>query len=81
MPHGPTNQPTKRQAEAIAAIRSFQSEHGYGPSIADLARGLAISPSAAVGLITALRLKRLVATSPGVARSLRVLDAADSHSA
>jgi SOS-response transcriptional repressor LexA len=63
---------TDRQSEVAEFIRQWWTEHGYGPSLADLAGGLAISKPTA--LETVRRLKRLgvVKYTPKTARSTRL---------
>lgn len=63
---------TDRQREVVDFIRQWWAEHGYGPSLQDMADGLAISKPVALG--TVRRLKRLGAVkyTPRVARSTRL---------
>ena len=63
---------TDRQSEVVEFIRQWWKDHGYGPSLADLAMGLSISKPTA--LETVRRLKRLgvVKYTPRIARSTRL---------
>ena len=45
---------TKRQAEALAAIRRFRSENGYSPTYKDIGEMLGISKVSAFQLVGSL---------------------------
>lgn len=66
--------PTDRQQEFVEAIRAFINENGYGPSVRDLCKALAIrSPNGVVTQLTALCKKGVVTWDASRARSIRVV--------
>lgn len=63
-----------RQKEVLSLIVSFSEEHGYPPTLADLAQCLGLKNRMTVHQhVAALRKKGLVHWEPGLNRSLRVL--------
>lgn len=69
---------TVRQRRILEYVRSHHAEHGYAPSLRDIAAkvGLA-SPSAVRYQIGVLEGMGWIRRAPGVARALIVLDPAD----
>ncbi len=66
------NQLTPRQLQLLKAIRAFQAEQCYSPTIAELASELDISRSTTFEHITELRNKGLLSALPARARSLKL---------
>ena len=67
---------TPRQLELLRAIAMFRASRCYLPTIGELAERLGISRSTAFEHIAELRSKKLLASSPGRARSLKLTAAA-----
>lgn len=65
---------TARQWRILGHIASYIETHGYGPSLRDIAlmAGLA-AQSVALVHVRALESKGMVARTPGVARSIRLV--------
>jgi repressor LexA len=75
----PTTTLTPRQAEVLAAIKRFQDEHGYCPTIRELGELLTITSSNGVAShLRALEkkgaLRRVVVNGRKVARAWSVVD-------
>ncbi|MEE9394083.1 MAG: transcriptional repressor LexA [Planctomycetota bacterium] len=69
---------TPRQIEVLAFIRRFIAERGFAPTLAEIAAGLGFrSANASAQHVRLLVKKGALAVDPGVARSLRVLEAKD----
>lgn len=69
---------TYRQRCVLEAIRSYQAEHGYAPSMRDIAAlsGLS-SPSSAAYQVRELAGRGWIRRHPGLPRALVVLNPAD----
>jgi SOS-response transcriptional repressor LexA len=65
--------PSPRQAEALAVIAGFTRDHGFAPALSDIAAAMNVSISGAAALVDALRRKGLATSTPGIARSLRIV--------
>lgn len=66
------NRLTARQAQTLEYVRSYAEEHGYSPSLREVAKELGITPNGAQEKLKALEAKGAIARTPGVARSLRI---------
>lgn len=64
---------TIRQAEVVAAIRNFQHQHGYQPSIRELSRLLDLARGTIVGHMKALAKKNIIVRHPRIARSIEIV--------
>ena len=62
---------TDRQSEVVEFVRHWWAEHGYGPSMQDIADGLTISESAALRTVRLLAQKGALKYTPRVKRSTR----------
>ena len=65
---------TEIQSATLEAIVTFSELHGYPPSLYDLARILGVSRTAIVDRLDALETKGAIRRTPGVHRSLAVID-------
>lgn len=75
MPNSALSQPvhlTPRQHQVLEAIFVSQQDRGYSPTMAELARELALSRSTVFEHIAELREKGLLSICPGKARSSRL---------
>ena len=61
---------TKRQQQTKAVIRAFMREHGYAPTVRELARAMDIDVRAAFGHILALERKGAITRDRGKSRSI-----------
>lgn len=69
--------PTERQALILELIRRHWREHGFGPTLAELAAAAGLPFGSSVqGHVLALCRKGYVAWKPGSSRTLRVVEAA-----
>jgi len=65
---------TPRQRDVLAFVEWFIGEHEYSPSVRDVAQHFEFqSTRSAADLLDALKAKGCIASTPGVARSIRVL--------
>lgn len=65
---------TKRQAEALAFIKLFIYERGYGPSVEEIAKGLGITAkSGAHRLVVALERRGYITRLEGKSRSIALV--------
>lgn len=67
---------TKRQAEALAFLKDFQSEHGVAPTYAEAASALGISRTAAFNRIHQLKKRGHIQMLSHQCRSITLVDAA-----
>lgn len=71
------NDLTKKQSEALEAIREFLSKHNYAPSYRDVMRDMGIkSPATAYNHVQALRDKGYITLREGHMRSVELTDKA-----
>ena len=63
---------TSRQREVFNAIVGFRDEHGYSPSIRDLALHLGVSVHAADCHVRVLAKKGVISRAPNVARGITI---------
>jgi repressor LexA len=64
----------KRRAEILTFIRTYSSEHGYSPSIAEIGVAVGIvSPNAVRNHLHKLRDDGVIELTPRVARSIRIV--------
>ena len=61
---------TDRQAAVLTYIHDYIDDHGYSPSVIDVAKAFSILPNAAWQHIHALQDKGELKTTYGVARSI-----------
>lgn len=64
-------QPTAKQLETLQAIRDFIAQHGYSPSIQELADGAQILPNAMQCRIDSMERRGLITRTPRISRSIR----------
>lgn len=64
---------TAKEARVLDAIAEFVAEHGYSPTIRDVAKAIGKVPSTAAYHLLNLERAGLVASTPGTARSLRLV--------
>jgi len=65
---------TQRQEDVVRFVRDYVAERHYSPSVRDVAKWFGISPNAAWCHVKAIEAKGVMAHSPGIPRSLRLLD-------
>ena len=65
-----------RQEAALQFIRGFYVEHGYPPSLAEVAIGLGVARSTAQAHVDALQAKGYLSREPGRGRALALPGAA-----
>lgn len=66
-----------RKDKALEYIVAYVAEHGYPPSLQDIADGVGlVARSSALRLVRALEADGAISRQPGIARSTRVLDRA-----
>lgn len=65
---------TERQQEVVDFIRRWWAEHGYGPSLAEMAEGLAISKPVALDTVRRLHRLKVLKYTPRTARSTRLAE-------
>lgn len=63
---------TPRQNAVLAFVCDFRAEHGYSPSLREIAAHLVVTLNAANGHVHALEAKGLIDRDEGVARSIRL---------
>ncbi len=69
------NEPTKRQQQVVDAIRGYQAQHGYPPTVRELAALIGVSsPNGVMCHLVPLRRKGLVTWENSYGRTLRVVD-------
>ena len=68
--------PTQRQAQVLAYLRNYTAEHGYAPTIREIASHMGVKSTNSVrGFLDALARKGLVVLGePYKSRTLRVVD-------
>jgi repressor LexA len=64
----------RRQQEVVEFIGQYKSEHGYCPSLADVARGLGLHCNTVVAHVLALKEKGYIRNEYRVTRSLMLVD-------
>jgi repressor LexA len=64
---------SNRQTEVYDFIKLYFDEHGFCPSLADIARGLNLHESTIAAYVKILKEKGVVTSDYRVARSLRVM--------
>ena len=70
-----TNPPTKRQRDALAAIRAHMREHGMAPTRSELARALGLKNASGVTeILLHLQLRGLIEVHPRKQRAIKLLD-------
>ena len=68
-------QPSKKQAEVLSFVQKYKSEHGFSPSIAEIAEALGVTAPTAHQHVVALRKKNLLqAGAEGKRRSIQTYD-------
>ncbi|MGN8022176.1 LexA family protein [Phyllobacterium sp. 22229] len=67
---------TKRQAEALAFLKGFQSEHGVAPTYSEAAEALGVSKTAAFNMIHRLEKRGHIQMLSHQCRSITLVDAA-----
>ncbi len=73
---------TKNQERVMAFLRKFITQKGFAPTQAEIAAGLGFrSANAAAEHLRLLAKKNAIAVTPGVARSIRLLEQPESSSA
>lgn len=66
---------TEKQKQFLEFIRNFRDEHGYSPSVREIASGLGLSsPSSVKKMLDRLQDKGLIMRDSGTARSTTVAD-------
>ena len=66
---------TKNQERVMAFLRTFMAENGFAPTQAEIANGLGYrSANAAAEHLRLLAKKNAISLTPGIARSIRLLD-------
>lgn len=71
-PRSATRGLTKRQQQVLEWIGQFQSDHGYPPSVREIAEALTISTSRAHGLLKALEQKEYIRRNSTKPRALEL---------
>jgi repressor LexA len=67
--------PTKRQSQILDFLKSYQAEHGYAPSVRDIAKAVSLSSPSTVHLhLQALENKGLIRRGKDAARAIVILD-------
>lgn len=69
----PKTELTQVQAATLAFIRSYITQHGYPPTIAEIAKAEKVNVNAIGERVAALVKKGAVTKMPGIARSIRPL--------
>lgn len=62
---------TPPQAETLAHIGQYIAEHGYSPTVAELAKIAEVHPNAMSDRLTGLLRKKAITKTPCVARTIR----------
>lgn len=62
------------QADLVAAILRLTADHGFAPTLRELASALGLSVTTVADQLASLERKRIIAREPYTARSLRVRD-------
>ena len=57
--------------QTLQHLQAFIAEHGYSPTIAELAKAAGINPNAIAGRLKALEAQGRIKRTPRVARSIR----------
>ena len=70
---------TDRQQEIVDWIAGFWREHGYGPSMQDIADGVVISRAGAYQHVCQLAEKGVLRYDRGVRRSVRTINGGSQH--
>lgn len=65
------NDLTQVQADTLAFINTFISQHGYSPTFAEIAKAQRVNVNAIGGRIAQLIKKGAVTKAEGIARSIR----------
>ncbi|GAA2608357.1 hypothetical protein GCM10010399_43990 [Dactylosporangium fulvum] len=66
----------QRTAAVLAFIAEYQTRHGYGPSLREIAKGVGLSAAQSAQYhIDALVARRQITRTPGIARSIRTVAA------
>ncbi len=68
---------TPRQSEAVLFVKRYVRQHGFAPSIREVASGLGVAVTAAVGHLRAAERKGAIRRASRTARGLVVRDATD----
>jgi repressor LexA len=65
-----------RRDAILAFVSGFQESNGYGPSMREIAAGVGLTQAAAVGYhLDILEAGGCIIRTPGIARSIRVVEA------
>lgn len=64
---------TPRQNEVLAYLRAYISDHGYPPSVREVATFLGTSIPTAKRHLDALEAQQAITRAPGVPRAIRIL--------
>lgn len=67
----PKGELTQAQAKTLAFIRIYIREHGYSPTIAEIAKAEQVNVNAIGERVASLVKKGVVTKTPGIARSIR----------
>lgn len=65
---------TARQREVLDAVRGYLRDHGYAPTVRELAERLGVTKTAAFLQLETLRRKGALTHTPGASRTLRVVE-------
>jgi len=65
---------TERQSEVVEFVREWWAEHGYGPSMQDIADGLTISRASAHQRVRALAKHGVLHYRPHTCRTTRLTE-------
>lgn len=66
-----SKKPTKPQFETLEHIRQYVAEHGYSPTLADLAKLASVRQNCIAQSLGALVKFKLITKTPGIPRSIR----------
>lgn len=69
-----STEPTAKQSETLSHIRQHIAQHGYSPTIAELAAQAGVHPNAIDVRLCALRRKCLITSTPRITRSIRPVE-------
>lgn len=70
-----SKKPTKQQLETLEHIRQYVAKHGYSPTLADLAEYAGVRQNCIAERLGALVKLKLITKTPGIARSIRPVNA------
>ncbi|WP_286916114.1 MULTISPECIES: LexA family protein [Pseudomonas] len=70
-----SRKPSKPQLETLEHIRQYVEKHGYSPTLADLAERASVRQNCIAERLGALVKLKLITKTPGIARSIRPVEA------